>query len=104
MTSQDDEHWMSIAVGLAWECPPSPGAFSVGAVVVGQDGTRLSDGYSRENDPRVHAEESALAKLAGDDQERLEAVERQIPVLCFAHDGRMAADHRLRILQVGRVE
>jgi diaminohydroxyphosphoribosylaminopyrimidine deaminase/5-amino-6-(5-phosphoribosylamino)uracil reductase len=67
MTSQDDEHWMSIAVGLAWECPPSPEAFSVGAVIVGQDGTRLSDGYSRETDPRVHAEESALAKLADGD-------------------------------------
>jgi diaminohydroxyphosphoribosylaminopyrimidine deaminase/5-amino-6-(5-phosphoribosylamino)uracil reductase len=65
MTSQDDEHWMSVAVGLAWECPPSPQAFSVGAVIIGQEGTRLSDGYSRENDPHVHAEESALAKLAG---------------------------------------
>ena len=37
-------------------------------------------------------------------EERLETVERQIPVLRFAHDGRMAADHRLRILQVGRAE
>jgi diaminohydroxyphosphoribosylaminopyrimidine deaminase / 5-amino-6-(5-phosphoribosylamino)uracil reductase len=63
-TGQDDEHWMSLAVGLAWLCPPSDTAYSVGAVVVGADGTELSRGFSRENDPHVHAEESALGKLA----------------------------------------
>jgi diaminohydroxyphosphoribosylaminopyrimidine deaminase / 5-amino-6-(5-phosphoribosylamino)uracil reductase len=37
----------------------------VGAIVVGADGTLLATGYSRESDPRDHAEEAALAKLAG---------------------------------------
>jgi len=64
----DDERWMRLAVELAWLCPPSETAYSVGAVIVGADGTELSRGYSREGgDPLVHAEESALGKLpAGD--------------------------------------
>jgi diaminohydroxyphosphoribosylaminopyrimidine deaminase/5-amino-6-(5-phosphoribosylamino)uracil reductase len=66
MTSQD-ERWMSLAVELAWRCPPSDTAYSVGAVIVAADGAELSRGFSREDDPRVHAEESALAKLAADD-------------------------------------
>ncbi|MBD0669397.1 dCMP deaminase [Streptomyces sp. CBMA156] len=55
------------AVELSRRCPPSGTAFSVGAVVVGADGTVLAEGYSRETDPHDHAEEAALAKLpAGD--------------------------------------
>jgi diaminohydroxyphosphoribosylaminopyrimidine deaminase/5-amino-6-(5-phosphoribosylamino)uracil reductase len=62
--SDEDERWMRRAVSLAWECPPSDRAFSVGAVVVGADGTELATGFSREGgDPLVHAEESALGKL-----------------------------------------
>jgi pyrimidine deaminase RibD-like protein len=58
---------MRQAVTLAWQCPPSQTAFSVGAVVVAADGTELATGFSREGgDPAVHAEESALGKLAGD--------------------------------------
>jgi pyrimidine deaminase RibD-like protein len=64
---ESDERWMRRAVSLAWQCPPSDTAFSVGAVVVAADGTELATGFSREGgDPAVHAEESALAKLAGD--------------------------------------
>jgi len=68
VTERDDERWMRLAVELAWLCPPSETAYSVGAVIVGADGTELSRGYSREGgDPLVHAEESALEKLpAGD--------------------------------------
>lgn len=40
-------------------------AYAVGAVIVGADGEQLAFGYSRETDALVHAEESALAKLAG---------------------------------------
>lgn len=58
--------WMHHAIGLARLCPPSPTAFSVGAVVVGSDGVELAHGYSRETDPKVHAEESALNKLGAD--------------------------------------
>ena len=63
MSSQDDARWMRLAVELAWLCPPSDSAYSVGAVIVAADGTELSRGFSRESDPVVHAEESALAKL-----------------------------------------
>src|ERR1700748_602810 len=60
-----DTRWMRLAVSLARECPPSATAYSVGAVIVGADGTELSRGFSREGaDPVVHAEESALAKLS----------------------------------------
>ena len=67
MSDREDERWMRLAVELAWQCPPSRTAYSVGAVIVGADGTELSRGFSRENDPLVHAEESALGKLAPDD-------------------------------------
>ena len=56
---------MRLAVSLAWRCPPSATAFSVGAVVVDAAGAELSRGFSREDgDPVVHAEEAALGKLA----------------------------------------
>lgn len=59
---------MRLAVSLAWQCPPSDTAFSVGAVIVDAAGTELSRGFSREGgDPVVHAEESALGKLSPDE-------------------------------------
>jgi diaminohydroxyphosphoribosylaminopyrimidine deaminase / 5-amino-6-(5-phosphoribosylamino)uracil reductase len=58
-----DRHWMQVAIGLARLCPPAEGAFSVGAIITDSDGNEIARGYSRENDPHVHAEESALAKL-----------------------------------------
>ncbi|MGH3943098.1 MAG: deaminase [Pseudonocardiaceae bacterium] len=62
-----DYQWMRLAIELAYQCPPSPGAFSVGAVIVDKNGEEISRGYSRETDSHVHAEESALAKLASGD-------------------------------------
>jgi diaminohydroxyphosphoribosylaminopyrimidine deaminase/5-amino-6-(5-phosphoribosylamino)uracil reductase len=68
MTGSGDERWMRLAVELAWQCPPSATAFSVGAVIVDASGDEISRGYSREGgDPVVHAEESALGKLAAGD-------------------------------------
>ncbi|MGW2565339.1 dihydrofolate reductase family protein [Streptomyces sp. NPDC001537] len=59
-----DRHWLALACDLAALCPPSRTAFSVGAVIVAADGTELARGHSREgDDPIVHAEEAALAKL-----------------------------------------
>ena len=58
---------MSLAIELARLCPPSERAYSVGAVIVDRAGKELSRGYSREGDAQVHAEESAIAKLAADD-------------------------------------
>jgi diaminohydroxyphosphoribosylaminopyrimidine deaminase/5-amino-6-(5-phosphoribosylamino)uracil reductase len=73
MTS--DLAFLTRAIELSRRCPPSDSAFSVGAVVVGADGTVLAEGYSRETDPTVHAEESALAKLpAGDPRLRTATV------------------------------
>lgn len=63
MTEPDDVHWMRRAVEFARRCPVSESAFSVGAVIVDEHGVELADGYSRETDEKVHAEESALAKL-----------------------------------------
>ncbi|WP_217164328.1 dihydrofolate reductase family protein [Streptomyces sp. AC512_CC834] len=63
-TAAADRHWLALACELAELCPPSESAFSVGAVVVAADGTELARGYSREgDDPVVHAEEAALAKV-----------------------------------------
>jgi len=62
-----DYEWMTVAIELAYQCSPSPDAFSVGAVIVDQNGEEISRGYSRETDSHVHAEESALAKLSSDD-------------------------------------
>jgi len=67
MSRAEDERRMGAAIELAWQCPPSQTAFSVGAVIVGADGEEISRGFSRENDPVVHAEESALGKLSPDD-------------------------------------
>ena len=68
MSESVDEGWMRLAVELAWQSPPSATAFSVGAVIVDAGGDEISRGFSREGgDPMVHAEESALGKLAADD-------------------------------------
>ena len=47
-------------------CPPSDSAFSVGAVIVGEDGEVLATGFSREQEEHDHAEEVALRKLGRD--------------------------------------
>jgi diaminohydroxyphosphoribosylaminopyrimidine deaminase/5-amino-6-(5-phosphoribosylamino)uracil reductase len=65
---------MQRAVELSALCPPSPGAYSVGAVIIGADGTELAVGYSREEHPREHAEEAALRKLAPGDPRLTDAV------------------------------
>ncbi len=62
----DDHRWLRRAIELAAHCPPSPGAYSVGAVLVDGDGREVVAGYSRDVDPTVHAEESALARLDPD--------------------------------------
>jgi diaminohydroxyphosphoribosylaminopyrimidine deaminase/5-amino-6-(5-phosphoribosylamino)uracil reductase len=68
VSSGDDLRWMELAIELARLAPRSPAAYSVGAVIVGADGTELSRGFSREGgDPNVHAEEAALGKLSPGD-------------------------------------
>jgi len=58
-----DHRFLRWAVELSRLCPPSPAAFSVGAVVVAADGEVLATGYSREQEEHDHAEEVALRKL-----------------------------------------
>jgi riboflavin biosynthesis pyrimidine reductase len=60
-----DSLWLTDAIELSRRCPPSD-TFAVGAIIVDARGEELSRGYSRETDDKVHAEESALAKLSPD--------------------------------------
>jgi riboflavin-specific deaminase-like protein len=59
-----DHRFLSWAVELARLCPPSKTAFSVGCVIVSEDGEVLATGFSREQEDHDHAEEVALRKLA----------------------------------------
>jgi 5-amino-6-(5-phosphoribosylamino)uracil reductase len=61
-----DHRFLRWAVELSRLCPPSDSAFSVGAVVVGEDGEVLATGFSREQEDHDHAEEVALRKLGPD--------------------------------------
>lgn len=60
-----DRRWLLEAIDLSRRCPPTDTGYCVGAIIVSAEGTKLAEGYSRESDRHVHAEESALAKLAG---------------------------------------
>lgn len=62
-TPERDERWLRKAIELSRLCPPSPSAFSVGAIIVSSDDEVIAQSYSRESDPRDHAEEGALAKI-----------------------------------------
>ncbi len=59
-----EHRFLRWAIELSRLSPPSGSAFSVGAVVVGEDGEVLATGFSREQEDRDHAEEVALRKLA----------------------------------------
>jgi diaminohydroxyphosphoribosylaminopyrimidine deaminase/5-amino-6-(5-phosphoribosylamino)uracil reductase len=68
---QNDSKWMRIAIEQARLCPATQGAYSVGAVIVDSFEKEIARGYSRETDGKVHAEESALAKVSEPDRRRL---------------------------------
>jgi riboflavin-specific deaminase-like protein len=61
-----DHRFLRWAVELSRLCPPSATAFSVGAVIVAEDGEVLATGFSREQEDQDHAEEVALRKLGPD--------------------------------------
>jgi pyrimidine deaminase RibD-like protein len=67
MTDRDDLFWLREAIEISRSCPPSDTAFSVGAVIVGDDAQVISTGYSREGNVHDHAEEVAINKLAAQD-------------------------------------
>jgi 5-amino-6-(5-phosphoribosylamino)uracil reductase len=62
-----DRELLLQAVELSRRCPPSDRAFSVGAILTDIQGTILATGYSRETEPRDHAEEIALRKAQAAD-------------------------------------
>ena len=57
-----DHRFLRWAVELSRLCSPSGSAFSVGAVIVSEDGEVLATGFSREQEEHDHAEEVALRK------------------------------------------
>jgi riboflavin biosynthesis pyrimidine reductase/pyrimidine deaminase RibD-like protein len=61
-----DQRFLRWAIELSRLSPPSGTAFSVGAVIVGDDGEVLATGFSREQQEHEHAEEVALDKLGRD--------------------------------------
>jgi riboflavin biosynthesis pyrimidine reductase/pyrimidine deaminase RibD-like protein len=65
-----DQRFLRWAIELSRQCPPSSTAFSVGAVIVGEDGEVLATGFSREQEEQDHAEEVALRKLGRDSRLR----------------------------------
>ena len=64
-----DARFLRAAIELSRQCPPSDTAFAVGAVIVAADGEIIATGFSREQQPKDHAEEVALRKA--DDDPRL---------------------------------
>ena len=89
-----DHRFLRWAVELSRLCPPSDSAFSVGAVVVGEDGDVLATGFSREQEDHDHAEEVALRKLGPDPRLRHATVYSSLvpcgarasrPVTCVGH-------------------
>ena len=61
-----EHRFLRWAIELSRLCPPSESAFSVGSVIVGEDGEVLATGFSREQEEHDHAEEVALRKLGPD--------------------------------------
>jgi len=59
-----DEHWLAGAIELSKRCPATGSAFCVGAILVSASGQIIAQRYSRQSDPRDHAEEAALAEAA----------------------------------------
>jgi diaminohydroxyphosphoribosylaminopyrimidine deaminase/5-amino-6-(5-phosphoribosylamino)uracil reductase len=64
-SSVADRRWLHSAIELSRLAPPAHTRYAVGAVVVDHSGAVLATGYTGETDPYDHAEEVALAKLAG---------------------------------------
>lgn len=55
--------WMDKAFALAAKCPPSEGAYSVGAIGLDAQGNQIAKGYSRASSAKNHAEEELIKNL-----------------------------------------
>ncbi|MFB9303243.1 dihydrofolate reductase family protein [Kibdelosporangium philippinense] len=62
-----DRYWLRECIEESRKCPPSETAYPVGAVIVDSEGREIARGYSRETDPKAHAEEEALGKIPVND-------------------------------------
>ncbi|MFF7297899.1 hypothetical protein [Streptomyces sp. NPDC008265] len=82
MSLAEHRVWAERAIELSRKCPPTEGAFPLGAIILSADGEELANGYSREPDARVHAEESALAKLPADDPRLADVTRYSTPGSC----------------------
>jgi riboflavin-specific deaminase-like protein len=89
-----EHRFLRWAVELSRLCPASATAFSVGAVIVAEDGEVLATGYSREQEDHDHAEEVALRKLGPDPRLRYATIYSSLvpcgarasrPVTCVQH-------------------
>ena len=65
-----DRRLLAAAVEVSRLAPPRDTRYAVGAIVADHDGVELATGFTGEGDPQNHAEEAALAKLAGADLSR----------------------------------
>jgi len=61
---RSDADWLDAAIELSKRCTPIDSAFCVGAILVSASGQIIAQRYSRQSDPRDHAEEAALAVAA----------------------------------------
>ena len=82
-----DARFLRAAIELSRQCPPSDTAFAVGALIVAADGEVIATGFSREEEPKDHAEEVALRK-AGDDPRLASATIYSSLVPCGARASR----------------
>ena len=98
-----DRHWMHAAITVSRHAPRVDARYAVGAIVVGPGGAILATGYTGETDPREHAEEAALAKIApGTDLSRATIYTTMEP--CTARRSRPASCTRLVLAAgIGRV-
>ncbi|WP_433797185.1 deaminase [Actinoplanes sp. CA-252034] len=97
-----DRFWLSEAIRVSRLAPAVPDRYAVGAVVVDGDGTVLATGYTGETHPHHHAEEEALARLAGLDLSAATLYTSLEP--CTARRSRPATCTRLILdAHVGRV-
>jgi diaminohydroxyphosphoribosylaminopyrimidine deaminase/5-amino-6-(5-phosphoribosylamino)uracil reductase len=68
--TEADVRLLAAAIEVSRLSPPKQTRYAVGAVVADHDGAELATGFTGEADPNDHAEEAALAKLAGADLSR----------------------------------
>ena len=83
-----DARFLRAAIELSRQCPPSDTAFAVGALIVAADGEIIATGFSREQEPKDHAEEVALRKAAPGDPRLASATIYSSLVPCGARASR----------------